>query len=120
MPSAIEELLRYAGIVHTIRRKAIRDIQIGDAAIKAGQKVLRRPPCMCRSNARARVLDDSDAGFSLRKSAARTRSGHPLDGRFNPEVAALGFGSFRQAQPVANRRRNFYRLPARISTSQSP
>lgn len=40
MPSAIEELLRYAGIVHTLRRKAIRDIQIGEIAIREGQKVL--------------------------------------------------------------------------------
>ncbi|HEY2472789.1 MAG TPA: cytochrome P450 [Terracidiphilus sp.] len=40
MPSAIEELLRYAGIVHTLHRKPIRDIQLGGASIEKGQLVL--------------------------------------------------------------------------------
>jgi cytochrome P450 len=40
MPNAIEELLRYSGIVHTLHRKAIRDIRLGDTLICEGQMVL--------------------------------------------------------------------------------
>ena len=39
MPNAVEELLRYAGIVHTLHRKAIRDIQIGHAQIARDDRV---------------------------------------------------------------------------------
>ena len=33
MPSAVEELLRYAGIVHTLYRRATRDVSLGDVHI---------------------------------------------------------------------------------------
>jgi cytochrome P450 len=37
MPNAIEELLRYAGVVHTIYRRAGKDLRIGEADIAEGQ-----------------------------------------------------------------------------------
>jgi cytochrome P450 len=40
MPSATEELLRYAGIVQTIFRHASKDVNISDASIKQGQFVI--------------------------------------------------------------------------------
>jgi cytochrome P450 len=40
--SAAEELLRYAGIVHTLHRHASREATIGEARIAAGQRVLLR------------------------------------------------------------------------------
>lgn len=40
MPSATEELLRYAGIVQTLFRYASKDFNIGDASIKQGQLVI--------------------------------------------------------------------------------
>ena len=39
MPGALEELLRYAGIVHTRHRQASSDIAFGDALIRQGQTV---------------------------------------------------------------------------------
>jgi hypothetical protein len=39
-PGAMEELLRYAGIVHTLYRQASRDICIGEARIARGQAVI--------------------------------------------------------------------------------
>jgi cytochrome P450 len=39
MPNAVEELLRYAGIVHTLHRKAMRDIQIGGTRIARDDRV---------------------------------------------------------------------------------
>ncbi|HLY43683.1 MAG TPA: cytochrome P450 [Terracidiphilus sp.] len=39
MHNTIEELLRYAGIVHTLYRKAMRDLQIGTASVSEGQMV---------------------------------------------------------------------------------
>jgi cytochrome P450 len=40
MPNATEELLRYAGVVHTLYRRSTRDVDIGDAHIKEGQLVI--------------------------------------------------------------------------------
>jgi cytochrome P450 len=40
MPSAAEELLRYAGIVQTLFRHASKDVDISDASIKQGQLVI--------------------------------------------------------------------------------
>lgn len=40
MPSAAEELLRYAGIVQTLFRHASKDVNIGDVSIKEGQFVI--------------------------------------------------------------------------------
>jgi hypothetical protein len=42
MPGAMEELLRYAGIVHTLHRQASRDLRIGEADIVQGQSVILR------------------------------------------------------------------------------
>ena len=42
MPGAMEELLRYAGIVHTLHRQASRDVCIGDADIVQGQSIILR------------------------------------------------------------------------------
>ena len=39
IPSAVEELLRYAGIVPTLYRRAQADVEIGGAAIAQGQRV---------------------------------------------------------------------------------
>ena len=39
LPGAIEELLRYAGLVHTLVRHAAADVRIGGAGIKAGQRI---------------------------------------------------------------------------------
>lgn len=39
MPTAIEELLRYAGIVPTLFRRAQAEVQIGEARISEGQRV---------------------------------------------------------------------------------
>jgi cytochrome P450 len=40
MPGTTEELLRYAGIVHTRHRQASTDVSIGEAHIAAGQRVV--------------------------------------------------------------------------------
>jgi cytochrome P450 len=40
MPSATEELLRYAGIVQTLFRYASADLNLGDTSIKQGQLVI--------------------------------------------------------------------------------
>jgi cytochrome P450 len=40
VPGAIEELLRYAGLVHTLVRRAATDVTIGGAEIKAGQRLI--------------------------------------------------------------------------------
>jgi cytochrome P450 len=40
MPGAVEELLRYAGIVHTLYRLASRDVSVGEAQIVEGQSVI--------------------------------------------------------------------------------
>ena len=40
LPGAIEELLRYAGVVHTFYRRASRDVQVGETEILAGQLVV--------------------------------------------------------------------------------
>ncbi|HTA46927.1 MAG TPA: cytochrome P450 [Bryobacteraceae bacterium] len=40
LPGAIEELLRYAGLVHTLVRHAATDVTIGGAEIKAGQRLI--------------------------------------------------------------------------------
>lgn len=40
MPGAMEELLRYAGIVHTLYRQATSDVCIGEARIARGQAVI--------------------------------------------------------------------------------
>jgi cytochrome P450 len=42
MPKASAELLRYAGIVHTLHRKALRNIAIGSAQIENGHQVQLR------------------------------------------------------------------------------
>lgn len=39
MPQAVPELLRYAGIVHALHRKAARAVQIGSAWIEEGDRV---------------------------------------------------------------------------------
>jgi cytochrome P450 len=39
MPQAAAELLRYAGIVHTLHRKAAQDVRIGSARIAEGERV---------------------------------------------------------------------------------
>lgn len=39
MPTAVEELLRYAGIVPTLYRRAYADLEIGAARIRKGQRV---------------------------------------------------------------------------------
>jgi cytochrome P450 len=39
MPNAVEELLRYAGIVHTLQRKAHREVVVGGVRIPQGAKV---------------------------------------------------------------------------------
>jgi cytochrome P450 len=40
MPAATEELLRYAGVVHTFYRRAVKDVQVGEAEIAEGQLVI--------------------------------------------------------------------------------
>jgi cytochrome P450 len=40
MANATEELLRYAGLVHTLYRRSTRDLSIGDVPIKEGQLVI--------------------------------------------------------------------------------
>jgi len=40
LPGATEELLRYAGVVHTFYRRALRDVRLGEAEILAGQLVI--------------------------------------------------------------------------------
>jgi cytochrome P450 len=40
MPSAAEELLRYAGIVHTLYRRATRDVILGEAHIAKGDFII--------------------------------------------------------------------------------
>jgi cytochrome P450 len=40
MPNATEELLRYAGVVHTLYRRSIREMCIGGVPIQAGQLVI--------------------------------------------------------------------------------
>ena len=40
MPYATEELLRYAGVVHTLFRLAGANIDIGEASIRSGQRVI--------------------------------------------------------------------------------
>jgi cytochrome P450 len=42
MPGAVEELLRYAGIVHTLYRRAIDDVHIGNIRIVKDQRVILR------------------------------------------------------------------------------
>jgi cytochrome P450 len=42
MPGAVEELLRYAGIIHSLPRRASSDVQIGNVRIAEGQQVLLR------------------------------------------------------------------------------
>lgn len=42
VPSAVEELLRYAGIIHTLYRRAATDVFIGNTRIPKGEKVLLR------------------------------------------------------------------------------
>jgi hypothetical protein len=40
MPNATEELLRYAGVVHTVYRRSTREMNIGDVQIHEGQLVI--------------------------------------------------------------------------------
>ncbi|MGA1981106.1 MAG: cytochrome P450 [Acidobacteriaceae bacterium] len=40
IPNATEELLRYAGVVHTLYRRSTRDLLIGDIQIQQGQLVI--------------------------------------------------------------------------------
>jgi hypothetical protein len=40
MPRAIEELLRYANIVHTLLRRATADLELGGVLIRRGQRVI--------------------------------------------------------------------------------
>jgi cytochrome P450 len=40
MPSAVEELLRYAGIVHTLYRRAAKDVIIGEARIAKDDRII--------------------------------------------------------------------------------
>ena len=40
MANATEELLRYAGVVHTLYRRSTRDLRIGDIPIREGQLVI--------------------------------------------------------------------------------
>jgi hypothetical protein len=40
MPYAVEELLRYAGIVHTLYRQATKDVVLGDAHIAKDERII--------------------------------------------------------------------------------
>jgi cytochrome P450 len=40
MPKAIDELLRYAGIVHTLFRRATTELDLGWVSIRRGQRVI--------------------------------------------------------------------------------
>jgi cytochrome P450 len=40
MPYAVEELLRYAGIVHTLYRQATKDVVLGDAHIAKNERII--------------------------------------------------------------------------------
>lgn len=40
MPSAVEEMLRYQGVVHMLPRMAMRDVEMGESVIKSGEIVL--------------------------------------------------------------------------------
>jgi cytochrome P450 len=40
LPAAIEELMRYAGLVHTLVRHASVDMSLGDIRIRQGQRVI--------------------------------------------------------------------------------
>jgi hypothetical protein len=40
MPRAIEELLRYANIVHTLRRQATADLELGGVLIRRGERII--------------------------------------------------------------------------------
>jgi cytochrome P450 len=60
MPGAVEELLRYAGTVHTRHRKAETDLVIGDAHITAGQTVVLKLGSANRDPARFEEPDRLD------------------------------------------------------------
>lgn len=43
MPRAVEELLRYGGLVHTLCREATNDVELGGVTIARGGRVILRP-----------------------------------------------------------------------------
>lgn len=75
LPNAIEELLRYAGIVHTLHRKAVRDLRIGDALIKEGQLVLLK---LASANFDAEHFEDPHRLNVARKAAGQFALGAGL------------------------------------------
>ncbi len=57
IPSAIEELLRYAGLVHSLARRAVFDVEIAEARVAVGDAVIlklasanRDPQQFCNAN----------------------------------------------------------------------
>jgi hypothetical protein len=62
MPCAVEELLRFAGTVHTRYRKASTDLRIGDAYITVGQTVALKLGSANRDPARFAEPDRLDIG----------------------------------------------------------
>jgi len=60
MPGAVEELLRFAGTVHTRYRKATAALRIGDARITEGQTVVLKMGSANRDPARFEDPDRLD------------------------------------------------------------
>lgn len=77
MSNATEELLRYAGVVHTSCRRTTRDVRIGELSIEQGQLVILE---LDSAN-----FDPDQFGQSKRMDVTRRAAGH------------LGFGTGLQA-----------------------
>jgi cytochrome P450 len=60
MPAAVEELLRYAGIVRSLRRRATAPVAIGQAAIAPGDLVVLRTETANRDPVKFRIPDRLD------------------------------------------------------------
>lgn len=90
MPNAIEELLRYAGIVHTLYRKATRDIRVGGLSICEGQLVVLK---VASANFDPEHFDDPNRLNIARKPAGQFALGAGLH-------ACIGAALVREASAV--------------------
>jgi len=75
MRSATEELQRYAGVVHTLYRRATRDLRIGDIRIREGQLVILE---LDSANFDPEKFDHSERMDVTRRAAAHLELGTGL------------------------------------------
>jgi cytochrome P450 len=76
LDGAVEELLRYLSVVHTVMpRTAVRDVEVGGQSIKAGEAVILSLPAANRDPSLGEDMDDADLS---RKITSHLAFGHGI------------------------------------------